>query len=65
MKEYTELMKQIRDFIQRRGGGRQGCGPTTEELLGKFKKVSDRDAAVFKRLLNCLARVERGKWHLK
>jgi len=65
MKEYMELMKQIRDFIQRRGGGRQGCGPTTEELLGKFKKVSDRDAAVFKRLLNCLARVERGKWHLK
>lgn len=59
--KYTQLMKRIRDFlIQHSAAG----GPTTGELLDAFSNVPDRDAAIFKRLLNTIARKRRGRWTL-
>lgn len=63
--QYAELMKRIQLFIKRRGGQRQGGGPTTDELLKEFESVPNCDAAIFRRLLNSVAKVERGKWWLK
>ena len=63
--QYADLMKRIQLFVMRRGGQRQGGGPTTDELLKEFGSVPNCDAAIFRRLLNSVATVERGKWHLK
>jgi len=49
----------------------QGCaksksrGPTSQMLLEHFSSVPDRDAAVFKRLLQTVARNVDGRWQVK
>eukprot|EP00934_Nitzschia_sp_Nitz4_P000647 Nitzschia sp. Nitz4//scaffold77_size91520//70206//74185//NITZ4_004902-RA/size91520-augustus-gene-0.67-mRNA-1//1//CDS//3329558027//647//frame0 len=57
-KEYTELLKRIRDFVRRQE-------PTTEEILDEFSGVKSYDAAVFRRLLKSVAFVKGGRWLLK
>merc|ERR1712232_544494 len=42
-----------------------GGGPTTQMLLMEFSAVPDRDAAVFKRLLQTVARSVNGRWQLR
>jgi len=63
--QYADLMKNIQLFVKRMGGQRQGGGPTTDEILQEFESVPNCDAAVFKRLLSSVAKVERGRWRLK
>lgn len=62
---YVELMKRLQNFVIRKGGDRQGGGPTTEEILKAFETVPNCDAAIFRRLLNNVARVDCGRWRLK
>lgn len=64
-RHYAELMKDLKSFVIRKGGKRQGGGPTTDEILREFEKVPNCDAAIFRRLLSSVAMVERGKWRLK
>lgn len=63
--QYADLMKRIQLFVKRKGGQRQGGGPTTDEILNEFESVPNCDAAIFRRLLNSVAKVERGRWRLK
>jgi hypothetical protein len=58
-------MKRLQNFVIRKGGDRQGGGPTTEEIIKEFEKVPNCDAAIFRRMLNSVARVDRGRWRLK
>jgi hypothetical protein len=57
-KQYTELLKRIRDFVRRKM-------PTTDALLDEFSSIPRYDAAVFRRLLKSVAVVEDGRWRLK
>jgi hypothetical protein len=57
-KQYTELLKRIREFVRRRT-------PTTDDLLDEFSTVKNYDAAVFRRLLKSVALVEDGQWRLR
>ena len=62
----NELMQQIRAFIRRKGGNREGGGPTTDQILAQFEHVSNDDAASFRRMLLSVAkRGPDGKWRLK
>ena len=62
----SELMQQIRAFIRRKGGNREGGGPTTDQILSQFEHVSNDDAALFRRMLLSVAkRGPDGKWRLK
>lgn len=59
--KYADLMSSLRKFVvQHRRGG-----PTTDEILQEFDSIPNRDAAIFRRLLNSVARVEDGRWRLK
>lgn len=62
--KYSELMKRIQLFVKRNGGQRKGGGPTTDEILREFDSVPNCDAAIFRRLLNSVAKVEKGRWRL-
>ena len=62
----NELMQQIKAFIRRKGGNREGGGPTTDQILAQFEHVSNDDAASFRRMLLSVAkRGPDGKWRLK
>ena len=62
---YAELLRRVKTFIRRSGGVREGGGPTTDELLREFRdEVTSSDAAIFRRLLNSIAKMDRGKWRL-
>ena len=62
----SELLQQIRTFIRRKGGNREGGGPTTDQILGQFEHVSNDDAASFRRMLLSVAKRDNdGKWRLK
>lgn len=62
----SELLQQIRTFIRRKGGNREGGGPTTNLILAQFEHVSNDDAASFRRMLLSVAkRGNDGKWRLK
>ena len=62
---YADLLKRVQTYVRRCGGYRQGGGPTTDEVLKEFDDVPADEAAVFRRLLSSVAKVERGKWRLK
>ena len=57
-KEYTQLLGRIRTFVRRKM-------PTTDAILDEFSNIPKYDAAVFRRLLKSVARVEGGRWRLK
>lgn len=58
-KQYTELLKELRTFVR-------SNVPTTNEILDEFSsRVSNFDAAVFRRLLKSAAFLEHGRWRLK
>ena len=59
-KQYTELLKRIRDFVRQQV-------PTTDALLDAFESVPNYDAAVFRRLLRSVATIDKsvGRWRLK
>jgi DNA excision repair protein ERCC-6 len=57
-KEYSQLLVRIRTFVRRKM-------PTTDAILGEFSNIPNYDAAVFRRLLKSVARVESGRWQLK
>jgi hypothetical protein len=57
-KQYTDLLVRIREFVQRNA-------PTTDEILAEFSSIPQRDAAVFRRLLNSAASAKEGRWRLK
>jgi len=62
----SELLQQIRTFIRKKGGNREGGGPSTEQILAQFEHVSNDDAASFRRMLLSVAkRGNDGKWRLK
>eukprot|EP00540_Astrosyne_radiata_P000869 CAMPEP_0116849804 /NCGR_PEP_ID=MMETSP0418-20121206/15803_1 /TAXON_ID=1158023 /ORGANISM="Astrosyne radiata, Strain 13vi08-1A" /LENGTH=521 /DNA_ID=CAMNT_0004481621 /DNA_START=27 /DNA_END=1592 /DNA_ORIENTATION=+ len=65
IRKYTVLLGRIKKYIKESGGDRKGGGPTTDDILSEFDSVPNCDAAIFRRLLNSVARVERGKWRLK
>ncbi|KAI2497754.1 hypothetical protein MHU86_16749 [Fragilaria crotonensis] len=59
---YAALLQRIQTYIQRnvyRGG------PTTDDVLKEFGDVPPSDASIFRRLLNSVAKVDRGRWSLK
>ena len=64
---YTRLMHRLKNFIIINGGerGLSGGGPTTDQLLKEFSSVPDRDAAIFKRMLNTLAARKGARWKLR
>jgi DNA excision repair protein ERCC-6 len=57
-KEFTQLLGRIRTFVRRKM-------PTTDAILDEFSNIPKYDAAVFRRLLKSVARVEAGRWRLK
>jgi hypothetical protein len=57
-KEYSQLLGRIRTFVRRKI-------PTTDAILDEFSNIPKYDAAVFRRLLKSVARVEGGRWRLK
>lgn len=57
--KYASLMERIKTFISLNGQ------PTTDDILREFESVPNCDAAIFRRLLNSVAVVKRGKWQLK
>ncbi|GMI08221.1 hypothetical protein TrLO_g380 [Triparma laevis f. longispina] len=63
--KYATLMKRIRNYIIEKGGEVNNGGPTTKQLLDEFRDVPDSEAAVFKRMLHQLGRLEKGRWRLK
>jgi hypothetical protein len=62
---FADLLKRIQGYVRRCGGYRAGGGPTTDEVLKEFSDVPTSESAIFRRLLNSVAKVERGKWRLK
>jgi DNA excision repair protein ERCC-6 len=56
-KKYAELLSRIKQFVSLRR-------PTTDQILQEFDTESDRDAAIFRRLLKSVASVEKGRWYL-
>jgi len=63
--KYVTVLKQLRDYINSKGGRVPGRGPETDALLKQFENISSCDAATFRRLLNSVAKLQNGKWHLK
>ena len=57
-KQYTDLLKRIRDFVKRQV-------PTTDEILDHFESVPNYDAAIFRRLLKSVATFKDDRWRLK
>mmetsp|Transcript_4359 Transcript_4359/g.10213 ORF Transcript_4359/g.10213 Transcript_4359/m.10213 type:complete len:1276 (+) Transcript_4359:56-3883(+) len=57
-KQYTDLLKRIRDFVKHQI-------PTTDEILDHFESVPNYDAAIFRRLLKSIATFRNGRWRLK
>lgn len=55
--KYAKLMLRIRNYVR-------SNAPTTDELLDEFVSISSDDAAIFKRLLNSVAKAEGGRWKL-
>jgi len=55
--KYAKLMVRIRDYVRK-------YSPTTQDLLIEFASVPTADAAIFKKLLNVVARKECGYWKL-
>lgn len=55
--KYKELLKKLEIFVRQ--------GPTTDQILKEFDYVPNSDAAVFRRLLNSVAKIEKGRWRLK
>ncbi|CAB9511762.1 CHD3-type chromatin-remodeling factor [Seminavis robusta] len=56
--KYTKLMMRLRVYVREKN-------PTSDEILDAFSSVGDDDAAIFKRLLNTVARIDKGRWKLK
>lgn len=58
-KEYAKLLDRIRTFIQ-------GKRPSTDAVMAAFPDVtSSKDVAIFRRLLQSVAEVHKGRWYLK
>jgi DNA excision repair protein ERCC-6 len=56
-KKYAKLLSRIKEFVSR-------SRPSTDQILQEFDSESDRDAAIFRRLLKSVASVEKGRWYL-
>ena len=57
--KYTKLMVRIRNYVKNKS-------PTTDDLLDEFSNVPEEDAAVFRRLLNNVAKKgDDGRWMLQ
>ena len=56
--KYSKLLIEIRNFVRRKR-------PTTDAILEEFSSIPNCDAAIFRRLLNSVAAVEKGRWRLK
>jgi DNA excision repair protein ERCC-6 len=56
-KKYAMLLSRIRQFVSLRR-------PSTDQILQEFDSESNRDAAIFRRLLKSVASVEKGQWYL-
>jgi DNA excision repair protein ERCC-6 len=56
-KKYAMLLSRIRQFVSLRR-------PSTDQILQEFDSESNRDAAIFRRLLKSVASVEKGRWYL-
>jgi DNA excision repair protein ERCC-6 len=56
-KKYAKLLSRIKQFVSLRR-------PSTDQILQEFDSESDRDAAIFRRLLKSVASVEKGRWYL-
>eukprot|EP00970_Alexandrium_tamarense_P013118 scaffold3259_cov201-Alexandrium_tamarense.AAC.2 len=61
--KYSSLLKRLKKYIHRMNSN--GNGPTTREVLNKFKDVPDNEAAVFRSLLKSVAVVQNGQWTMK
>ena len=57
-KQYTDLLKRIKDFVKREV-------PKTDDILDHFESVPNYDAAIFRRLLHSVATLKNGRWRLK
>ena len=56
--KYSKLLIEIRNFVRRKR-------PSTDAILEEFSSIPNCDAAIFRRLLNSVAAVEKGRWSLK
>ena len=63
--KYAALLGQIQSFVRKGGSTQDTRGPTTDEILAEFDHVANNDAAIFRRLLGSVAKVQSGRWHLK